>query len=70
MLPAAEPVYGPLEEITVAEVEEAVKAMKREKAAGLSGVTAEFWKYLGREGWEWMCKLLNKNIARANMWEP
>ena len=50
----------------MAEVKNAVKSLKDGKAAGLTGITAEHFKWLGIEGAEWLTMLMKKNYGREN----
>ena len=43
------PVEGPIEELTRKEIKDAIKAMKKGKAAGCSGVSADIIKNTGGE---------------------
>ena len=58
---------GPVEALTREEVEKAVKAMKMGKAAGPSGITAEFWKNLGEGESLWMCRLLYRIMMEGKI---
>ena len=53
-------VQGPIEEVTLAEVEKAIKAMKLGKAAGASAVSAEHIKASGMIGTEVMMRIANR----------
>ena len=57
---SADKVEGPVEEITATEVRDALKDMKIRKAGGSSGITTEYWKYLGDAGIVWLVEILNK----------
>ncbi|MBN3324175.1 CFDP2 protein, partial [Atractosteus spatula] len=59
----ADVVCGPIQEISVKEVTEAIKEMKVGKATGPSGIAAEHFKNLDEEGIQWLMRLLN-NIAK------
>ena len=49
-----------MEELLVADVKNAVKSLKNGKAAGLTIITAEHFKWLDIEGAEWLTMLMNK----------
>ena len=51
---------GPEMSISEEEVEEALKQMKKAKAAGPSEVSSEMFLALGQEGIEWLTKFLNR----------
>jgi hypothetical protein len=53
-------VQGPIEKVTLAEVEKAIKAMKLGKAAGASAVSAEHIKASGMIGTEVMMRIANR----------
>ncbi|CAH2209104.1 jg24071 [Pararge aegeria aegeria] len=50
---------GPLQAISVAEVTQAIKRMKKNKATGPDSVPADLWKLLGPVGVHWLAKLFN-----------
>ena len=56
-----------IDEITSEEVKRALHHMKRGKASGPSGVTAESWKYLGDVGVEWLKNLLNRILVEVKI---
>ena len=51
---------GPERCISSEEVEKALKQMSKAKAAGPTGVTSEMFRALGRDGIQWLTKLLNR----------
>ena len=65
-LESADKVEGPVEEITATEVSDALKDMKMRTAGGPSGITTEYWKYLGDAGIVWLVEILNKIIRGEN----
>ena len=58
-LPVADATEGPCEKITTAEVQAAVKKMKRNKAAGPSGVVSDMLKAAGDAGIVWVTDVCN-----------
>ena len=54
----ADPVFGPVEEVTAAEVKQAMKKMKNNKACGPDMVAVEVWKALGKAGKQLLRKIL------------
>ena len=69
-LESADKVEGPIEEITATEVRDALKDMKMRKAGGPSGITTEYWKYLGDARIVWLVEILNKIIKDGKIPEP
>ena len=59
-LKSADKVEGPVEEFTATEVRDTLKNMKMKKAGGPSGITTEYWKYLGDARIVWLVEILNK----------
>ena len=66
-LTGAESTSGPCEEITIAEVEAAIKKMKRSKAAGPSGVVADMLKAAGDAGTIWVTELCNAVVREGRI---
>lgn len=54
------PVFGPVELISLEEVEAAVQKMKKNKAVGPDGIPAGFWKKCGEVGSKFLQILFNK----------
>ena len=52
----------PCEEITIAEVQAAIKKMKNSKAVGPSGVVAEMLKAAGEAGTRWVTDVCNSIV--------
>ena len=52
------PVEGPIEELTRKEIKDAIKAMKKVKAAGCSGVSADMIKILEESGVDTMVDII------------
>ena len=52
------PVEGPIEELTRKEIKDAIKAMKKGKAAGCSGVSADMIKILEESGVDTMVDII------------
>ena len=52
------PVEGPIEELTRKEIKDAIKAMKKRKAAGCSGVSADMIKILEESGVDTMVDII------------
>ena len=48
------PVSGPVEEISLGEVRDAVMKMKRNKAVGPDSIPSEFWKRCGEIGYKFL----------------
>jgi hypothetical protein len=62
-IPTAEPVQGPIQPITVNEVEEAIRAMKTGKATGPDDIAAELWKSRNWNPAVWLTQLFNRIAA-------
>jgi Reverse transcriptase (RNA-dependent DNA polymerase) len=62
-------IEGPLKEITEREVEAALKAMKKGKAAGPSGVTSDLLKAAGEVGKIEMANIMNERLFGAKISE-
>ena len=63
----ADPVSGPVEEVTVAEVRQAMKKMKNNKACGPDMVPVEVWKALGEVGVQLLGKIFNMVLRTGRM---
>ena len=63
----AELVQEDVEDVTVDEVERAVRNMKNLKAVGPDGITAEVWKILGVESMVWLAHLFTKMLKGEQM---
>lgn len=61
------PIYGPVEELSIGEVESAVKKMKRNKAVGPDNIPSEFWKKCGPSGYVFLQILFNKILFGDKM---
>jgi hypothetical protein len=61
------PVSGPVEEISLGEVKDAVMKMKRNKAVGPDSIPSEFWKKCGEVGYKFLQILFNKILAGDDM---
>ena len=61
------PVLGPVEEITAAEVKQAMRKMKKNKACGPDGVPVEVWKALGEAGEQLLRKIFNMVLRTGRM---
>ena len=62
-----DPVSGPVEEVTVAEVRQAMKKMKNNKACGPDMVPVEVWKALGEVGVQLLRKIFNMVLRTGRM---
>ncbi|XP_063708920.1 uncharacterized protein LOC134837472 [Culicoides brevitarsis] len=65
--PTENSVCGPVQEITIEEVEIAVKKMKRNKAVGPDSIPSEFWKKSGQLGYKFLQILFNKILFGDKM---
>ena len=63
----ADPVLGPVEEVTAAEVKQAMKKMKNNKACGPDMVPVEVWKALGEAGKQLLRKIFNMVLRTGRM---
>ena len=63
----ADVINRPCEEITIAEVQAAIKKMKNSKAAGPSGVVAEMLKAAGEAGTRWVTDVCNSIVREGKM---
>ena len=61
------PVFGPVEEITAAEVKQAMKKMKNNKACGPDMIPVEVWKALGDIGEQLLRKIFNMVLRTGRM---
>ncbi|XP_046397773.1 uncharacterized protein LOC124164487 [Ischnura elegans] len=59
---SADPISGPVQHISEAEVDAAIKEMKNGKATGPDDIPAEVWKLLGRNGVVILAELFNNII--------
>ena len=66
-LDAAEPIEGPIEDITIEEVRQAIKGMKMGIATGPTGVSAEQLKNLDYEGIEWFRDMLKTIVHEGEI---
>ena len=66
-LDTAEPIEGPIEDITIEEVRQAIKGMKMGKATGPTGVSAEQLKNLDDEGIEWFRDILRTIVHKGEI---
>ena len=66
-LTMADVIDRPCEEITIAEVQAAIKKMKNSKAAGPSGVVAEMLKAAGEAGTRWVTDVCNSIVREGKM---
>ena len=72
LLEEALPILGPLENITLNEVNAAIQSMKLNKASGPTGVVIEMIKALDEAGTEWLWELLETSWKEEGMpfdWE-
>ena len=63
----ADPVLGPVEEVTATEVKQAMKKMKNNKACGPDMVPVEVWKALGEAGKQLLRKIFNMVLRTGRM---
>jgi hypothetical protein len=68
-LTTADATIGPSEKITVEEVQAAIKRMKRNKAAGPSGVVADMLKAAGKAGALWVTDVCNSVVSQGKISE-
>jgi hypothetical protein len=66
-LTTADTTDRPCEEITIAEVQAAIKKMKNGKAAGPSGVVAEMLKAAGEAGTRWVTDVCNSIVREGKI---
>ena len=66
-LESIEKTEGPEKCISSEEVEKALKQMSKAKAAGPTGVVSEMFRALGREGIQWLTKLLNRLLEEETI---
>uniref|UniRef100_A0A914UMX3 Endonuclease/exonuclease/phosphatase domain-containing protein n=1 Tax=Plectus sambesii TaxID=2011161 RepID=A0A914UMX3_9BILA len=62
-IPHADPVQGPVQPITTAEVEEALRRMKNGKATGPDDIATELWKSRSWNPASWLTMLFNKIVT-------
>ena len=62
-----DPVLDPVEEVTEAEVKQALRKMKNNKACGPDMVPVEVWKALGRAGEQLLWKIFNLVLRTGRM---
>uniref|UniRef100_A0A914VFU1 Reverse transcriptase domain-containing protein n=1 Tax=Plectus sambesii TaxID=2011161 RepID=A0A914VFU1_9BILA len=62
-IPHADPVQGPVQPITTAEIEEALRRMKNGKATGPDDIATELWKSRSWNPTTWLTMLFNKIVT-------
>ncbi|EYC25573.1 hypothetical protein Y032_0011g1280 [Ancylostoma ceylanicum] len=64
-IPPTECIQGPVLPIAPAEVSEAIKKMKRNKATGPDDVPVDVWKLMGESGAAWLSKIFNRILMEG-----
>ncbi|XDV17916.1 hypothetical protein PO909_023707 [Leuciscus waleckii] len=67
LITSSAPILRPVPQISLAEVEFAVRKMKKGKAPGPDNIPAEAWKLLGHRGTEVLARLFNKIIDEGTI---
>ncbi|VDP19064.1 unnamed protein product [Heligmosomoides polygyrus] len=62
-IPSTAPTHGPVQKITVEEIEAALKKMRPGKATGPDDVAADLWKSKYWYPAEWLAKFFNQVVA-------
>lgn len=58
---------GPVDQITIMEVQQAIRKMKNRKACGPDDIPAELWKSLKENGEVWLTNLFNNILSSEEM---
>ncbi|EYB95898.1 hypothetical protein Y032_0155g3079 [Ancylostoma ceylanicum] len=64
-IPFVESVQGPVLPIPPAEVSEAIRKMKPNKATGPDDIPADVWKLIGESGAAWLSEFFNRMLAES-----
>ncbi|VDP03770.1 unnamed protein product [Heligmosomoides polygyrus] len=66
-IPSSSPVHGPVQKITVEEVEAALRKMKPSKATGPDDPAADLWKSKSWYPSKWLANFFNQVIAEKKL---